>query len=174
MLRKLAVAATVEGYIMVAFPAEAKRWCLMRNSNICIVACVLCAVALQVYYLLCRKVEAVVCSDDTFYYLLAIGDQAYEMSYYWAQSLSTLLVPMFTMITLTLMIYYLLFWARPTFQQSSEQKLCVARPSLATTACHLIFEMPHVANFMILSIDEAVVYQWRKSSTWQTFAATAN
>ncbi|KRX48792.1 Probableputative G-protein coupled receptor [Trichinella sp. T9] len=171
----LTVAVTVESYIMVAFPAQAKSWCSIRNAYLCIVGCFGAAIALQVFYLLCRQVVPVVCPNmKTYFYLLSTGLPAYEKLYYWANALSTLLIPMVTMLALSLLIYYQLFWAKRRFSQGSEQKRCVTRLSMATTACHLVFEMPHVVNFIIAAVDHTLARQWRRRFPWEQFAAVAN
>ncbi|OUC48643.1 hypothetical protein D917_01134 [Trichinella nativa] len=175
LIPRLTVAVTVESYIMVAFPAQAKSWCSIRNAYLCIVGCFGAAIALQVFYLLCRQVVPVVCPNmKTYFYLLPTGLPAYEKLYYWANALSTLLIPMVTMLALSLLIYYQLFWAKRRFSQGSEQKRCVTRLSMATTACHLVFEMPHVVNFIIAAVDHTLAHQWRRRFPWEQFAAVAN
>ncbi|CDW54352.1 7tm 1 domain containing protein [Trichuris trichiura] len=171
----LTVAVTVESYILVAFPAHAKRWCSMRNANLCILLCFAGAAGLQMFYLISRRIKSFKCSDsEVYYYLLASGHPTYEVFYYWFNSISTLLLPMVAMLVLTAFIYHLLFWARNRFRKGSEQKRCVTRLSLATTACHLVFEMPHVANFIIAATEERPTSQWHRSFPWLTFVATAN
>uniref|UniRef100_A0A5S6QSV1 G_PROTEIN_RECEP_F1_2 domain-containing protein n=1 Tax=Trichuris muris TaxID=70415 RepID=A0A5S6QSV1_TRIMR len=171
----LTVAVTVESYMLVAFPTHAKKWCSMRNANWCVVCCFVGAACLQMFYLISRRVVPVACSDSKiYYYLLASGHPTYEVFYYWFNSMSTLLVPMIAMLVLTVLIYYLLFWARSQFRQGSEQKRCVTRLSLATTASHLVFEMPHVANFVIAAMGDNTATQWRTSFPWLRFVATAN
>ncbi|KFD50829.1 hypothetical protein M514_08267 [Trichuris suis] len=171
----LTVAVTVESYILVAFPAHAKRWCSMRNANLCVLLCFAGATGLQMFYLISRRVVSFECSDsEVYYYLLASGHPTYEVFYYWFNSISTLLLPMIAMLVLTVLIYHLLFWARNRFRKGSEQKRCVTRLSLATTACHLVFEMPHVANFIIAATEQRPASQWRRSFPWLTFVAAAN
>lgn len=154
------MAVSLERYILVGFPIQAKYLSTMRNTMLTILGTFIAAILLQVQSFIARKLYVVPCFDlrtssKDYYYLYAVHKKFTKLqnAYYYSYSITTIVVPMIVMICTTLLINYHLFWSSKRFATSAiEQKRCVTRLSLSTTICHLIFEMPHFAVFIIAAV----------------------
>lgn len=160
---------SIERYVMVGFPVQAKYLSTMRNATLKVIATFMAAVLLQSLSFAARKLYVIPCIDvntwtTDYYYLYGVRKKLAQLydAYVQAYSITTLVTPMVVMIFATLLINYHLFWSSRRFANSGvEQKRCVTRLSLSTTVCHLIFETPHVAVFVFAATAPTVDF-WKK------------
>jgi hypothetical protein len=142
------VAVTAEHYALVAWPIRAKIWFSMRSAHWLIAISAPLAAVLHSIYLTRRVVRMNTCPVDasivSYQYLsTSERESSYEKVYYYLTAILINVGPLLLLLWCSVGVTRALL-CLGKFRTNSQQKQCVIRLALATTACHLVFEFPSV------------------------------
>lgn len=142
------MAVTAEHYALVAWPIRAKMWFSMRFAHFLIFASAPVAAVLHSIYLTRRMVQKAECPVEpsviSFRFLsTSEPDSSYEKIYYYLTAVLINVGPLLMLLWCSTGVTRALM-CLGKFRTNNQQKQCVIRLALATTACHLVFEFPSV------------------------------
>uniref|UniRef100_A0A915ILR9 G-protein coupled receptors family 1 profile domain-containing protein n=1 Tax=Romanomermis culicivorax TaxID=13658 RepID=A0A915ILR9_ROMCU len=152
----LTVMMTFERYLLVAHPVKGKQLSNNKNVYLGMLIILIVAIFLHLEIPIVREVESIYCPKMGKYFhreYIRKGDvyRLWDTFYYWSQVVVQMLIPDMLMLIFTASItYQLLYQTLPNY--FSERKQCVTRMTMATTACHLVLELPAVLVYAVAAI----------------------
>uniref|UniRef100_A0A914VW96 G-protein coupled receptors family 1 profile domain-containing protein n=1 Tax=Plectus sambesii TaxID=2011161 RepID=A0A914VW96_9BILA len=152
----LTVAVTAEHFTLVAWPIHAKMWFSMRTVHFLIASTTPLAALLHSIYLTRRVVQKSVCPMESsvvsFRYLsTSEPESSYEKVYYYLTAILINVGPLLMLLWCSMGVTRALM-CLGKFRTNNQQKQCVIRLALATTACHLVFEFPSAFVLVVSAI----------------------